>query len=48
MKILKILLTVVLIIGFIMPGCNDDLECNRGMISKYFDMSVFKLVWVSS
>lgn len=38
MKILKILLTSVLVVGFIIPGCNSDLGCDCSSVKKFFDI----------
>jgi hypothetical protein len=37
MNILKVLLTAVLVVGFILPGCNDD-GCDCRGTKKYFDI----------
>lgn len=38
MKILKLLLTSVLVIGFILPGCNDDIDCDCSFVKPYFEV----------
>ncbi|NJN77209.1 MAG: hypothetical protein HC803_01845 [Saprospiraceae bacterium] len=38
MKILKVLLTAILVVGFIMPGCNNDSGCDCSGIKKYFNI----------
>lgn len=40
MKIFKLLLTAVLVVGFIMPGC-DSINCNCGDTKPYFDIEGF-------
>lgn len=38
MRVLKFLLTSVLVVGFIIPGCNPDLGCDCSGVLKYFDI----------
>lgn len=43
MKILKVLLTAVLVVGFILPGCNDDPGCDCSFVKKYFNIEGINL-----
>lgn len=43
MKIIKIVLTGILVVGFIMPGCLDDPGCDCSAISKFFDIEGINL-----
>lgn len=37
MKVLKLLLTSVLVVGFILPGC-DSIDCDCGDVKRYFEV----------